>query len=136
MWRHHLSRPCSQARRSACRGSDKPGQISDSSGLEHRIETSMPVALGFVLLAAIALSIPGPFCGFVSAKSDNLQLCERRARRRKGYEALTRGMIATGAGDAARRARRPPKSRGICRRSRSVCCCMRRWRSSAATASR
>ena len=34
---------------------DKPGQIS-IVWLEHRIETSMPVALGFVLLAAIALS--------------------------------------------------------------------------------
>lgn len=78
---------------------DKPGQIS-IVWLEHRIETSMPVALGFVLLAAIALSILWAVLRFVWRSPTIFSYASGARRRRKGYEALTRGMIAAGAGDA------------------------------------
>lgn len=78
---------------------DKPGQIS-IVWLEHRIETSMPVALGFVLLAAMALSILWAVLRFVWRSPSILNYASSARRRRKGFEALTRGMIAAGAGDA------------------------------------
>ncbi len=78
---------------------DKPGQIT-IVWLDHRIETSVLLALGFVLLAAVALSVLWTAFRLLIRAPSIFNFARTARRRRKGYEALTRGMVAVGAGDA------------------------------------
>ena len=84
---------------------DRPGEIS-IVWLDHRIDTSVFVAIAFVLVAAIALSILWSLLRLIVRSPSIFNYARSTRRRRKGYEALTRGMVAAGAGDArtARRA--------------------------------
>ncbi|MDE2362776.1 MAG: heme biosynthesis protein HemY [Hyphomicrobiales bacterium] len=77
---------------------DKPGQIT-VVWLDHRIDTSVLVALGFVLLAAIVLSILWSLFRLLVRAPSIFNYARTARKRRKGYEALTRGMVAAGAGD-------------------------------------
>lgn len=84
---------------------DRPGEVS-VRWLGHDIETTMPVVLGLALLVAISAIV---LWGLLRAlwRSPGRARGARSARqRRKGYEALTRGLVAAGAGDlrAARKA--------------------------------
>ncbi len=78
---------------------DRPGEIS-IVWLDHRIDTSVLVAIALVLVAAVALSILWSLLRLIFRAPSIFNYARATRRRRKGYEALTRGMVAAGAGDA------------------------------------
>jgi HemY protein len=83
---------------------DRPGEIS-ILWLDRRIETSvMVVAVALVALVALAIAA-WSLLRFMFRSPALFRLALRERRRRKGYEAISRGLIAIGAGDmrAARR---------------------------------
>lgn len=77
---------------------DHPGEIS-IVWLGHTIETSVMIALGLMLLAAIALTFLWNVLSTTIRLPSIFNYARTARRRRKGYEALTRGMVAAGAGD-------------------------------------
>jgi len=79
---------------------DRPGEVS-VVWLGQRYETSVAVALLGVLLAAIAFTIFWGLLRFVLRIPSLMSIAARARRRNKGYEALSRGMVAAGAGDSA-----------------------------------
>jgi len=79
---------------------DRPGEVS-VVWLGQRYETSVAVALLGVLLAAIAFTMFWGLLRFVLRIPSLMSIAARARRRNKGYEALSRGMVAAGAGDAA-----------------------------------
>jgi HemY protein len=79
---------------------DRPGEVS-VIWLGQQYETSVAVALLGVLLAAIAFTIFWGFLRFVLRIPSLMSIAARARRRNKGYEALSRGMVAAGAGDSA-----------------------------------
>ena len=79
---------------------DRPGEVS-VVWLGQRYETSVAVALLGVLLIAIAITIFWGLLRFVLRIPSLMSLAARARRRNKGYEALSRGMVAAGAGDSA-----------------------------------
>jgi len=79
---------------------DRPGEVS-IIWLGQQYETSVAVALLGVLLTAIALTIFWGFLRFVLRIPSLMSIAARARRRNKGYEALSRGMVAAGAGDSA-----------------------------------
>ncbi|HLW93479.1 MAG TPA: heme biosynthesis HemY N-terminal domain-containing protein [Roseiarcus sp.] len=83
---------------------DHPGQVELTWG-GYRVEASAMVALGFVVVLAIALGVVWAIIRFVFRLPSLVSLARRARRREKGMEALSRGMVAVGSGDvrAARR---------------------------------
>ncbi|HUC62823.1 MAG TPA: heme biosynthesis HemY N-terminal domain-containing protein [Alphaproteobacteria bacterium] len=86
----------------------QPGQVSL---VWHgwRVDTSVGVLLGIVLLIAIAAAALYRFWRFLRRAPGALLRRRRESRRLKGYRALTQGLVAVAAGDAAeaqRQARR------------------------------
>ncbi len=79
---------------------DRPGDVS-VVWLGQRYETSVAVALLGVLLAAIAFTILWGLLRFVLRIPSLMSIAAKARRRNKGYEALSRGMVAAGAGDSA-----------------------------------
>lgn len=79
---------------------DRPGEVS-VVWLGQRYETSVAVALLGVLLAAIAFTIFWGLLRFVLRLPSLMSIAAQARRRNKGYEALSRGMVAAGAGDSA-----------------------------------
>ena len=79
---------------------DRPGEVS-VVWLGQRYETSVAVALLGVLLAAIAFTIFWGLLRFVLRLPSLMSIAAKARRRNKGYEALSRGMVAAGAGDSA-----------------------------------
>ena len=79
---------------------DRPGEVS-VIWLGQQYETSVAVALLGVLLAAIAFTIFWGFLRFVLRIPSLMSIASKARRRNKGYEALSRGMVAAGAGDSA-----------------------------------
>lgn len=79
---------------------DRPGEVS-VVWLGQRYETSVAVALLGVLLAAIAFTIFWGLLRFVLRIPSLMSIAAQARRRHKGYEALSRGMVAAGAGDSA-----------------------------------
>ena len=79
---------------------DRPGEVS-VVWLGQRYETSVAVALLGVLLAAIAFTIFWGLLRFVLRIPSLMSIAAKARRRNKGYEALSRGMVAAGAGDSA-----------------------------------
>jgi HemY protein len=78
---------------------DNPGAVSLTwRGVEYNV--SLMVALGVVLAAAVALSLAFALLRFVLRVPALASLAVRARRREKGFAALSRGMIAVGAGDA------------------------------------
>ena len=77
---------------------DHPGQVDLIWG-GYRIEASAMVALGFVVALALVIAIIWGIIRFVFRVPSLVTLARRMRRRDKGMEALSRGMIAVGAGD-------------------------------------
>src|SRR5271165_6676752 len=79
--------------------SDNPGVVTIVwRGVEYKV--SLMLALGVVAAAAVALSIVWGVLRFVFNVPSLVTLAARARRREKGLLALSRGMIAVGAGDA------------------------------------
>src|SRR5579883_1590400 len=83
---------------------DHPGQVVLTWG-GYRIEASASVALGVVVALAVVIASLWGIIRFVFRIPSLVTLARRARRREKGIAALSRGMIAVGAGDA-RAARR------------------------------
>ncbi len=84
---------------------DQPGSLSLDWGAYH-VDTSIPVAVGVLLLVVAALIIAWAAISAMFQLPQRLRYAFSGRRRDKGYSALSRGIIAVGAGDAgaARRA--------------------------------
>lgn len=78
---------------------DRPGEIA-VTWQGYRIETTVAVALGFVALASVLLALLLWLLRFLFRIPTLMAERAERRRRAKGYAALSRGMIAVGAGDA------------------------------------
>jgi HemY protein len=78
---------------------DRPGEIA-VTWQGYRIETTVALALGFVALAAVLLAVLLLLLRFLLRVPTLMARRAERRRRAKGYAALSRGMIAVGAGDA------------------------------------
>jgi HemY protein len=78
---------------------DRPGEVS-VVWLGYRIETSIMVAAGAVLLAVVALMVLWSAVMAIVRSPDQVSLFFRHRRAVKGYLAISRGLIAIGAGDA------------------------------------
>jgi HemY protein len=78
---------------------EHPGTV-ELTWFGERVEVSAMVAMGFVIALAIALGIVWTLIRFVLRIPSLVSLAARARRREKGYEALSRGMIAIGSGDA------------------------------------
>jgi HemY protein len=77
---------------------DRPGEVS-ILWLDRRIETSVMVAaVALLVLAALAIAL-WSLLRLMLRTPGLFRLAVRERRRRKGYEAISRGLIAVGAGD-------------------------------------
>ena len=77
---------------------DRPGDIV-LTWQGYRIETSLLVGLGVVLLSAIAIALVWTILRFIFRIPSLMALARKARRRNKGYAALSRGILAAGAGD-------------------------------------
>ncbi len=78
---------------------DNPGVVTLTwRGVEYQV--SLMLALGAVLALAIALTIVWGLLRFIFRIPSLVSLAARARKREKGFLALSRGMIAVGAGDA------------------------------------
>ena len=79
---------------------DRPGEVA-VTWLGYRIETSLMVALS-ALVAVVAAAIAAwSLLRFLLRSPEQVSLFIRNRRAMKGYNAISRGLIAIGAGDAA-----------------------------------
>ncbi|HEY8581086.1 MAG TPA: heme biosynthesis HemY N-terminal domain-containing protein, partial [Beijerinckiaceae bacterium] len=83
---------------------DQPGQVSVVFGGQ-AYEMRLVVALGALLLAIVATMILWSVARFVLRIPTLMSVTARMRRRNKGFSALTKGMLAAGAGDAPAAAR-------------------------------
>jgi len=78
---------------------DNPGEVAVTfRGYEY--DVSLTVALFGIVIAAIVLSILWGLIRFIFRIPSLMSLAAKARRREKGFGALSRGMIAVGAGDA------------------------------------
>ena len=78
---------------------DQPGSLTLDWG-EFHIDTSIPVAVGALVLTVAALMLLWAILSSVFGLPWRLRELSVGRRREKGFKALSRGMIAVGAGDA------------------------------------
>jgi HemY protein len=78
---------------------DQPGELV-LNWHGYRVETSVLVGIGAVIVAAAALLALWSLIRFVFKIPSLMAIATRGQRHEKGYAALSRGMIAVGAGDA------------------------------------
>lgn len=91
---------------------DHPGAVSlEWQGF--RIETSMAVLAFAVAVIAAAAAVLYRLWLFVRGVPGRLSGARRESRRRRGYLALTRGMVAVAAGDAAEARRQVKRADGL-----------------------
>jgi HemY protein len=83
---------------------DHPGQVG-LTWQGYRVETSLTLALGGVIVLAIAIALLWGIIRFVFRIPSLVSLAKRARRREKGFAALSRGMVAVGSGDARAAAR-------------------------------
>ena len=83
---------------------DQPGSVSLAFGGQ-TYEVDLVVALGFALALVVVSMILWSVIRFVFRIPTLMSLTARMRRRNKGFAALSRGMIAAGAGDAKTAAR-------------------------------
>ncbi len=83
---------------------DRPGEIS-ITWQGYQIETSVLVGIAAVLATCLVFLILWSIIRFVLRLPSFIALTARVRRRNKGYQALTRGMIAAAAGDMRHAAR-------------------------------
>ena len=86
---------------------DRPGEVT-VLWLGERIETSVFVAIGFVALACVLFTLAWSAFALVFRVPSLVSLARRARKHARGRDAVSRGMIAVGAGDlrAAQRASR------------------------------
>jgi HemY protein len=77
---------------------DRPGDIV-LTWQGYRIETSLLVGLGVIFLSAITIAIVWTILRFIFRIPSLMALARKARRRNKGYAALSRGILAAGAGD-------------------------------------
>ena len=78
---------------------NNPGEVAVTwRGVEYEI--SLMLALGIVFALAIALGVIWTLIRFLFRIPSLVTLASRARRREKGYQAVSRGMIAIGSGDA------------------------------------
>jgi HemY protein len=77
---------------------DRPGDIV-LTWQGYRIETSLLVGLGIVFITAILIAIVWTILRFIFRIPSLMTLWRKARRRNKGYAALSRGILAAGAGD-------------------------------------
>jgi HemY protein len=77
---------------------DQPGRVA-IGWQDWRLETSLPVLLAAVLLIAVVVPVIVLTIRSVVRAPDAIIRSRREGRRRAGYRALTRGMVAVAAGD-------------------------------------
>ena len=87
-----------------------PGSLA-FDWLGYRIETSVVVGVVALLLIALTISLVWGLVSFLFRLPRRMSLASRIRRRERGYEALSRGLIAVGSGDA-RAARREAAEAG------------------------
>src|SRR5947207_2479204 len=80
---------------------DRPGQIA-ITWLGYRTDTSVMVAVMAVVAVAVVAVMLWGLARFMLRSPKLFSLALRERKRRKGYEAISRGLIAIGAGDARR----------------------------------
>jgi HemY protein len=78
---------------------DQPGEVS-VTWLGMHADTSVGVGLGLLVAAAIVINVVWTIIRFVFKLPSLMSLAAKARRRARGYAALSRGMIAAGAGDA------------------------------------
>jgi len=83
---------------------ERPGDIV-LTWQGYRIETSVGVGLAVVIALAMALAITWSIIRIVFRLPSIVSIASRQRKRGKGYAALSRGMIAAGAGDARQAAK-------------------------------
>ncbi len=86
---------------------DRPGEVT-ILWLGERIETSVFVAIGFVALACVAFTLSWSLFALIFRVPTLVSLARRARKHARGRDAVSRGMIAVGAGDlrSAQRASR------------------------------
>jgi HemY protein len=77
---------------------DRPGQIA-ITWLGYRADTSVMVAVMAIFGVAIAAVMLWSLARFMLRSPKLFSLALRERKRRKGYDAISRGLIAIGAGD-------------------------------------
>lgn len=91
---------------------DRPGaMVIDWQG--YRIETSVSVAVAFVAAIAVFAVILWNVMRWILAGPEAFALFRRNRRRAKGYEAIARGVVAVGTGDAKRAGREAGEARKL-----------------------
>ncbi len=78
---------------------DRPGQIA-ITWLGYRADTSVMVAVMAITAVAIAAVMVWSLIRFFLRSPKLFSLAMRQRKRRKGYDSISRGLIAIGAGDA------------------------------------
>ena len=77
---------------------DRPGDLMiDWQG--YRIETSVAAAVAFVAVVACAAVVLWNVMRWILAGPEAFALFRRNRRRAKGYDAITRGVVAVGTGE-------------------------------------
>ena len=77
---------------------DHPGQVG-MTWQGYRVETSLMAAMGGVVVLAIVIGALWALIRFVFRLPSLVSLANRARRSEKGFAALSRGMVAVGAGD-------------------------------------
>jgi HemY protein len=78
---------------------DRPGQIA-ITWLGYRTDTSVMVAIVAIVAFAIAIVMLWSLVRFMLRSPKLFSLAWRERKRRRGYDAISRGLIAIGAGDS------------------------------------
>ncbi|HVI27235.1 heme biosynthesis protein HemY [Hansschlegelia sp.] len=91
---------------------DRPGDLMiDWQG--YRIETSVAAAVAFVAAVACGAVVLWNVMRWILAGPEAFALFRRNRRRAKGYDAVTRGVVAVGTGDARRAGREAAEARRL-----------------------
>lgn len=79
--------------------SERPGQAT-LTWLGYKLETSVGVLLTIIAIFSLLLAITLRLLVLIKQAPRNLMVARREWRQRRGYKALTQGMVAVAAGDA------------------------------------
>ena len=91
---------------------DQPGRVSLEWG-GYRVDTSFAFLLGVVAFIAVVAALVYRFWIFLRRTPGRLKWAWRVKRRQRGYQALTRGMVAVAAGDAEEARRQAKRADGL-----------------------
>ena len=91
---------------------DTPGKAS-LQWFGYRIETSIGILVSIAIFSSFLLAIIFRIISFVRRAPRRVRYARREWRRRRGYKALTQGMLAVAAGDAAEAKRLSKKAEAL-----------------------